>query len=128
MRGDGFQFQALPGWTVARPPRAVVARRGDGAVSVTTFALRKPYDPAQFDAAAKSLDRVAAKLAKAAGAALDDSETLTVGGRRFRAYRYGGKRIGFVLAGSREYQLFCRLDDDACDLLFHTFTLTGPQA
>ena len=53
---------------------------------------------------------------------------MTVANRKVRAYRYGDKRIGFVLVGKREYQLFCRHAATACDLLFSSFTLAGPQA
>lgn len=113
---------------MSRPTNAVVARRGGGLVSVTTFPLVKPYDPANFAAAAKELDRVAAQLAKQAGASISQSETVTVANREVRAYRYADKRIGFVLVGKREYQLFCARAASACDLLFSSFTLSGPQA
>ena len=89
------------------------------------FPLLKPYDPAKFGAGAKELDRVAGQLAKQAGAALDDKKTITVAGRKVRAYGYGGKRISFVLDGRREYQLFCANAGDGCDLLFHSFALNS---
>jgi len=101
----------------------VVARDGGSLVSVTRFPLRKPYDPARFEAAAKELDRIAAQLAHRAGSSLSSSETVEVAGRKVRAYRYGDKRIGFVLEGMREYQLYCVRAEPACDLLFSSFTL-----
>jgi hypothetical protein len=129
IRGDGYAFEAPEGWHVSRPKDAVVVRSGDALVSVTRFALQKPYSPEQFDTVSKALDGIADKLAKAAGSTVSARETLTVSGdRKIRAYRYGGKRIGFVLAGRQEYQLFCAPAGTACDLLFDSFTLTGPSA
>jgi hypothetical protein len=105
-----------------------VARRGAGLVSVSIFPLVKPYDPGKFAAAAKELDGVAARLAQQAGTTVTRGETVTVANRKVRAYRYGDRRIGFVLVGKREYQLFCAHASAACDLLFGSFTLAGPQA
>jgi hypothetical protein len=107
----------------------VAAKKGEAAVSVTTFSLLKPYDPAKFEAVAKELDGVAAKLAARAGHSLSDRETATVDGRKTRVYRYNGVRVGFVLEGKREYQLLCTAPggddpDGACDLLFSSFSLT----
>jgi len=113
---------------VSRPSTGITAHRGVGLVSVSIFPLVKAYDPAKFAAAAKELDGVAAQLAQQAGTTLTRSETVTVGNRKVRVYRYGDKRIGFVLVGKREYQLFCRHAATACDLLFSSFTLAGPQA
>ena len=128
VRGEGFTVQVPQGWTVTRPPGGVAARHGAGLISVTVFPLVKPYDPAKFAAAAKELDGVAARLAKEAGVTLTLSETVTVGNRKVRAYRYGASRIAFVLVGMREYQLYCAHTATACDLLFSSFTLAGPQA
>jgi hypothetical protein len=123
VRGAGFTFQVPQGWSVSTPGDAVVAKHGSALVSVTRFPLLKAYDPATFGTVAKQLDRVAAQLAKQAGGTLDSKETTTVAGQRVRTYRYGSKRIGFVLDGRREYQLFCSQAGDACDLLFSSFTL-----
>lgn len=129
IRGDGYALDVPEGWQVTRPKDAVVARSGDALVSVTRFPLRKPYSADQFDAVAKTLDGVVDKLAKAAGATVSARETVTVDGdRKIRSYRYGNKRIGFVLAGINEYQLFCAPAGAACDLLYGSFTLTGPAA
>src|SRR3954468_7763090 len=56
VRGNGFVFELPQGWTVERPPNAVVGKRGSELVSVTRFDLRKAYDPKTFDAVAKTLD------------------------------------------------------------------------
>ena len=122
------------GWQVSRKPNRVTAQQGDALVSVTLFALVKPYDPAKFAAVAKELDRVAATLAARAGGILTDRATATVAGRKIRAYRYTrgdvGLRLGFVLENRQEYQLLCQAPtargdpDDACKLLFDSFTLT----
>jgi hypothetical protein len=128
VRGPGFRFEVPAGWTVRRQAGAVTAHHGGQLVSVTRFSLRKPYDPGRFDEVAKTLDSVADRLAKAAGSTLSESETTTVADRKVRAYRYGTRRIGFVLDGRREFQLFCTQTGDACDLLFSSFTLTGPPA
>jgi hypothetical protein len=125
VRGPGFTFQVPEGWKTTPRGTGIVASRGGGLVSVTRFPLLKPYDPAKFAAVAAELDRVAAQLAKQAGASLDAKETTTVDGREVRAYRYGQKRIAFVLQGRREFQLFCSNADSACDLLFDSFALDG---
>lgn len=124
VRGEGFTFEVPQAWRVTRPRGAVVAKSGSRLVSVTTFPLRTAYDPDRFDAVAKTLDTVAGRLAKAAGTTVSESETTTIAGRKTRAYRYGSKRIAFVLEGAREYQLFCAPAADACDLLFESFTLS----
>lgn len=92
------------------------------------FALRKRYVPAQFGHAARELDRVAAKLVADSHGKLTESSTTTIAGRRARAYRYttakGSMRVGFVLDGRREFELFCRdAKDPACALLFSSFSL-----
>jgi hypothetical protein len=133
VRGDGFTVRIPEGWRVTREARAVIARRGRFLVSVTRFPLLKTYDPARFDAAAKELDGIAAKLAAQAGGSVTERATTTVGGEKIRAYRYTSSaselRIGFFLVDKREYQLFCqqpsgrRDPDDACSLLFDSFTV-----
>ena len=129
MRGHGFTVDVPAGWSVARTADRVVARHGGALVSVTRFPLRQPYDQSQFGAATRSLDAVAARLARAAGTSVGTAETVTVANRKARAYTYGTKRIGFVLVGRDEYQLFCEQPGSAaCGLLFDSFTLTGPQA
>ena len=131
--GDGFTILVAEGWKVSGAGQGKVrARNGESLVSVTAFPLLKPYDPGKFDAAAKELDGIAAKLAAQAGAELTEKTTTTVDGRQVRAYRYteGASeiRVGFVLVGKREYQLLCRLPaggadpDGACSLLFESFS------
>jgi hypothetical protein len=119
---------------VTRPANGVVARKGDFRVSATTFPLLKTYEPGMFDAVARELDGVAAKLAAQAGGKVTEEVTTTVDGRKIRAYRYSGgrteTRIGFVLDGKREYQLLCEVPtgasdpDGACTLLFDSFSVT----
>jgi hypothetical protein len=128
VRGKGYSFERPRGWEVERPADGIVARHGDELVSVTRFPLRKAYDPAHFDEVAKELDRLAGRLADRSGASLSAGDTVTVAGRKVRAYRYGDKRIGFVLEGTREYQLYCVRVEAACELLFSTFALDGPPS
>jgi len=114
---------AGPGYTYTAP--ASTAARS---VAVSVFALRKRYVPTQFGLAAAELDRVAAKLVADSHGKLTESITTTLAGRKARAYRYmtakGELRIGFVLAGRHEFELFCRnAKDPACALLFSSFSL-----
>jgi hypothetical protein len=128
VRGPGYSFRAPAGWAVTRSERAVTARDGSALVSVTRFPLVKAYDPANFDAVAAELDDVAQRLAQQAGADLSKSETVQIAGRDVRAYSYDASRVAFVLEGKREYQLYCRNAADACDRLFESFAISGPQA
>jgi hypothetical protein len=127
VRGAGFSFAVPQAWQSSAATGIVAARRGNASVSVRTFTLVKPYDPARFGAAAKELDGIAGKLAAAAGTSLAEKQTTTVDGVKIRAYRFGSTRIGFFLSGRREYQLLCRLAPDgtdrdgACSLLFASF-------
>lgn len=129
LRGPGYSFSVPAAWRRFTAQRVVGAKRGSAAVSVQWFLLEKPYDQSKFTAAAKELDGVVAKLASQAGSRVAERRTLTVAGRKIRAYRYGATRIGFVLVGLREYQLLCRLGsggsdpDSACATLFSSFSL-----
>jgi len=128
------------GWTVRRAGTTAVVRRPGGQdaalVSVSVFRLAQPYSPVLFRVAARELDGVAAKLARASGGRVTESVTTTVDGQRTRAYRFTSHprgrpstddRIGFVLEGRHEYQLLCRAPagagdpDGACALLFSSF-------
>ena len=126
------------GWTDTRTGATVVARRpGRRAARLgDRIPLAKPYSAALFATAAKELDGVAAKLARASGGTVTESVTTTVDGQEVRAYRFTahppGKpstddRIGFLLEGRHEYQLLCRAPagsgdpDGACALLFGRF-------
>ena len=140
--GPGFRFAAPAGWRVEHGDRSVSASSGSASpaiVSAASYVLGKAYAPADFAAAAKELDSVAAKLAQAAGGTVTASQTMRVDGRRIRAYRFSAKRsgdgayadrVGFVLDGKREVQLLCEapaaaLDPEgACALLFASFRLT----
>jgi hypothetical protein len=128
VHGPGFAFQAPEGWRVATRADGAVARRGTALVSVSRFPLVKAYDPAEFAAVSRELDSLAARLAHQAGQQTATGQTTTVAGRKVRSYRYGNRRVGFVLEGKREYQLFCKPAGGACDLLYSSFTLSGPQA
>lgn len=139
VKGFGFQFEAPSGWTTKSTGMAIEARRdaaGHTVVSATAFTLLRPYTPKLFARAAKELDLVAAKLAAQSRSKLSASETITVDGRRVRAYRLTvhpasgpsfDERIGFVLLGKREYQLLCRTPvgsgdpDGGCALLYSSF-------
>lgn len=143
VRGPGFRFSAPAAWHVSHTARAAVVQRasdGSALVSASLYRLGRAYTPDRFDTAAKELDKVAARLAKAANGAVTSSETTTVEGRKIRAYRFtshpasGGSyanRVGFVLEGKREVELLCQAragEGDpagACSLLFSSFTLTG---
>jgi hypothetical protein len=128
VHGPGFTFEAPQGWRVVRQADGTVARRGKALVSVSRFPLLKTYDPAEFAAVTKELDRLATRLARQAGEKRATGQTTSVAGRKVRSYRYGNRRVGFVLEGKREYQLFCEPVGAACDLLYSSFTLSGPQA
>jgi predicted Zn-dependent protease len=123
VRGSGFTFELPRGWSLTRPPGAVVARHAGELVSVTRFPLVKAYDPDNFGAVTKELDRVAKRLDPHAR-----GETVEVADREVRSYTYDDKRIAFVLDGKREYQLYCAHAGGACDLLFSSFALSGPSA
>jgi hypothetical protein len=135
LRGSGFVFSVPAGWAVSRRTGVVEARKGKALVSATIFTLLKPYDPGLFEKVVGELDRNAEKLAAQAQGTLTEKQTITVAGRKIRAYRYtaGGysTRIGFVLVGKRELQLLCRAPsgagdpDGACALLFSSFRLSG---
>jgi hypothetical protein len=129
VHGPSFSFAVPGGWTI----RDTAASRGGAHVSVSVFPLREAYAPGLFARAARELDRVAAKLAADSKGTLTESTTTTLAHRRGRAYRYTTAsyeaRLGFVLDGRREYELFCQSAkgagdaDGACALLFSTFTV-----
>jgi len=132
VRGAGYSISVPPGWTVTRTGRSAQARDGESVVSVTTFKLARPYTDTLFAKVSGELDGVASRLAHAEGGKLTKSETVTLAGRRARAYtidrRGRQERIAFVLAGRREYQLFCRYErasraEAACSSLFMSFRL-----
>jgi hypothetical protein len=122
--GAGFMVEIPAGWRLERTGNGIVAHGGGSFVSVARFALRKPYDPSEFPAAAPELDRVAAELAAKAQAAVTERHTTTIAGRQARAYAYGRTRVAFVLVARREYELLCVAQSDACALLFSSFTVS----
>lgn len=125
--GEGFAVQVRDGWSVRRGVRSLTAKNGAAIVSVTVFPLVKRFESQMFASVVPELDRVAAQLAAREGAKLSSSRTEKIAGRDARVYdlsRAGvAERIGFVLAGRREYQLYCRPTGDPCDLLFSSFSL-----
>jgi hypothetical protein len=132
LQGDGYSVSVPPGWKVNRSGRVTQARDGASLVSVTRFRLVRPYTAALFPKVSRELDGVASQLARAEHGKLAKSETITIAGRRARAYTIdrGGReeRVAFVLAGRREFQLFCRYErgsraEAACSSLFSSFRL-----
>jgi hypothetical protein len=125
----GFSFEAPSGWRVTRTPTSVAARHGKAIVSVTTFRLVRTYRPALWPKVVPELDRVAEQLAARVHGTVRASMTQTIAGRKARVYditRSGeDERIGFVLDGRREYQLYCRAAGGACDTLLGSFSLSA---
>ena len=139
LKGSGFRFEAPAAWKATRTGPALEARAGASGstfVSATAFTLSKPYTPSLFPKAAAELDRVAANLASQSHGTVTERATVTVDGKKARAYRLTvrpkageafDERIGFVLEGKREYQLLCRAPagsgdpDGACALLYSSF-------
>jgi hypothetical protein len=131
--GPDFRFLAPAGWKVTHADGTATAADGETRlVRVQTFNLLKPYKHALLARAARELDADAAKLATALGAKIAARATLAVAGHDARMYTlsYGTNRqqITFVLDGSREYELICRIDSpkvaSACAQLASTFSLT----
>jgi hypothetical protein len=128
IQAGGFAFRAPAGWEVKRTFRIVAARQGDALVSVTIFRLSRPFRRELWQQIVPQLDRVAQQLASREDAKVARSRTVTLNGHDVRTYdlrRPNGttERIGFVLFGRREFQLYCRGDDAACSLLFSSFRL-----
>jgi hypothetical protein len=127
--GSGFSFRVPTGWKVTRTETSVQARHGEDLLSVTTFRLARPYAPALWPKVAAELDRVAKQLAVRVKGKVDSAETRTIAGRKARVYaisRPGAdERIGFVLEGRREYQLYCRAAAGDCDTLLSSFSLSA---
>jgi len=130
--GPDFRFEAPAGWKVTRQDGTVTAADGTTLVRVQTFNLLKPYKHALLGRATRELDGDAAKLAAALSAKIAARATLAVAGHDARMYTlaYGKNRqqITFVLDGSREYELICKIDSakaaSACAQLASTFSLT----
>lgn len=139
IHGPGFAFSTPAAWRLGHTFSAATATsraKRPATVSAELYRLGKAYTDAQFAAAAKELDGVATRLARAAGTTVGLRESTIVDGRRIRAYRFTAStgdavRVGFLLDGKREIQLLCQAPrgpadpDGACGLLFATFRLTG---
>ncbi len=128
--GDGVSFEAPVGWTVSAAAGAVTARSGPvDLVEVVRFRLERPYRRSRLAAAARELDSLAVRLARALHGRLVHRQTTTVGGLDARSYRidYPGKtqEITFALRGLDEYELVCRrpsgADESACRRLLASF-------
>jgi hypothetical protein len=135
LEGPGFGFDAPSGWAVKRTAGTVEAARGERAVSVTVFALKRAFRPELWPKVVPELDGVAASLADQLHGRAGNGSTITVAGRRARSYeiafRRAGKdfveRITFLLDAKREFQLLCRYpagtDEPACAALGSSFRL-----
>jgi hypothetical protein len=135
LTGPGFAFTAPGGWSVKKAPASVEAAKGDRAVSVTVFPLKREFRPELWPKVVRELDRIAASLSDQLRGRAGAGTTVTVAGRRARSYEIafarGGKdfveQITFVLDGKREFQLLCRypaaLDEPACAALGSSFRL-----
>jgi len=127
--GAGYSFRAPAAWQVRRRIRSVEARDGSALVSVTTFPLARAFVPGLWAKAVPELDRVARQLASTERARLTTSMTTTIGGRKARVYLLvhdgAQEKLGFVLQGRREYQLFCHDAGSACDGLFGSFRISA---
>lgn len=136
VKGSGYTFSAPAGWRVFATERGVNAS-GPGSLllSVGVYKLVKPYAPARFDAAARELDRVAARLAAGREGKVNSKQTITVAGRKVRSYRIGYKlggkslsqQVTFVLRDKTEWLLVCRRGvadpDEPCARLLASFRL-----
>jgi hypothetical protein len=140
IRGNGYTASVPADWTLERPPRTIAAANPNGpeAVSVGSFRLAKAFRPALWNDAVAELNDVAARLAErvAPSGRVDASRDATIAGRRARLYeiRYTREgeqmldRVIFILVGTREFQLTCRIrvdepevGDDACARLLSSF-------
>jgi hypothetical protein len=126
--GEGFRFRAYSDWQVHHRVRLVEARDGSAIVSVSFAPLPRPFDESLWKQVVPEIDERARQLAAATGAKLQSSATETISGRRGRVYRLAHqgtpRRLGFLLDGRRQYVLYCRNSDAACDVLFRSFKLT----
>ncbi len=129
VRGAGYSFNAPGGWEVTRAGRSITASAPDGeAVSVTRFRINLPFSPKLERQVKAELDRVTRELAAKLRGRVDASRKTRIGGRPAWVYEFvamsdGTRRIAFVFAGRREYQLLCRGrgEDPGCRLLLRTF-------
>jgi plasmid stabilization system protein ParE len=135
LTGADFGFSAPGGWAVKRTAQMVEAARGDRAVSVTVFTLKRAFTPQLWPEVVPELDRVAASLADQLRGRAGTGTTVTLAGHRARSYEISFRRdnrdfverITFVLDGKREFQLLCRYpagtDEPACAALGSSFRL-----
>jgi hypothetical protein len=121
-------FRAYSDWQVRHRVRLVEARDGSALVSVSFAPLRQPFDESLWKQVVPEIDERARQLAAATDATLESSTTARISGRRGRVYRLARRgaprRLGFVLVDRRQYVLYCRNSEAACDVLFRSFRLT----
>jgi hypothetical protein len=126
--GEGFRFRTYADWQVRHRVRLVEARDGNSLVSVSFAPLPRPFDESLWKRVVPEIDARAKELAAATGSTVESTATEQISGRRGRVYRLtrrgAPRRLGFVLDGRRQYLLYCRNSDAACDVLFQTFRLT----
>lgn len=133
VQGNGFQFDAPAGWTVTHSGQTVSASDGVDLTRVSTFMLLKPYRHALLAGATRELDGDVSKLAAALKGKVTARATTEVAGHdaRMSTIKYGGQaqQITFVLDGSREYELLCRIEAKSspvpCQRLVSTFELSS---
>ena len=127
-------FTTPASWRVDHGVRRLAATDGQGLVWVQVYPLAQSYRPSLFAEAVPQLDARVRQIALQENARVTSSRTVTLAGRRGRAYtldRSGlpSEKIGFVLIDQREYELYCRLAGPdaarACDQLFSSFR-AGP--
>ena len=104
------------------------ARATASLVSVSFAPLPRPFDESLWKRVVPEIDARAKELAAATGSTVESSATERISGRRGRVYRLtrqgAPRRLGFVLDGRRQYLLYCRNSNAACDVLFQSFRLT----
>jgi len=101
-------------------------------VQVKTFKLLKPYRHALLAGAVRELDSDLAKIAALQKGTITSKQTIRVGGHDARVYMltYDDKmqQLTFVLDGSREFELVCRLpagaDETPCKQLLASFAVS----
>jgi len=131
VQGSDFRFQAPAGWLVTAAGTRASAAQGDDLVRAETFMLLKPYRHALLRPAVRELDAKTQQLAAAMKAKITSRATRTVAGNDARTYvlAYDGKQqqLTFVLDGSREFELICRIaagaDDAPCMQLVESFAI-----
>jgi hypothetical protein len=128
VRGSGYSFEAPADWAVSRARDVVRATKEQALISVTVFPRVRAVKGIAWDVLVREMDRAARSVAAQEGAELAKSETVSIDSHRARAYSLERgdveERLAFLIAGRRQYQLFCQNADDACDRLLESFSLS----